>query len=55
MKPEQGGYRRVLRSRRALQELREIEELLRETARGQHDGYLLGVANRMKDALRAFD
>lgn len=48
------GYRRVLRSIRALQALRDIESELREQASGEQDGYLLDVANRMKNALKQF-
>jgi len=48
------GYRRVLRSLAALQELRDIEEELREQASGSQDGYLLDVANRMKQAIENF-
>lgn len=48
------GYRRVLRSIRALQALRDIESELREQASGEQDGYLLDVANRMRDALKQF-
>lgn len=46
------GYRRVLRSLGALQKLREIEDELREQASGSQDGYLLDVANRMREALQ---
>lgn len=48
------GYRRVMRSLRALQELRAIEDELREQASGSQDGYLLDVANRMRTALSKF-
>jgi hypothetical protein len=48
------GYRRVLRSLAALQDLRDIEEELREHASGSQDGYLLDVANRMKQAIKNF-
>ena len=48
------GYRRVIRSLRALQELRDIEAELREQASGSQDGYLLDVANRMRDARKKF-
>ncbi len=48
------GYRRVLRSLSSLQKLRDIEAELREQASGSQDGYLLDVANRMRDALKAF-
>lgn len=46
--------RRVMRSLRALSQLREIEAELREQASGSQDGYLLDVANRMRDALKGF-
>lgn len=49
------GYRRVIRSRVALQKLRDIEDELREQASGSQDGYLLDVANRMREALKAFN
>lgn len=48
------GYRRVMRSLRALSELREIEADIREQASGSQDGYLLSVADRMRDALKVF-
>ena len=48
------GYRRVIRSLAALQKLRDIEDELREQASGSQDGYLLDVANRMREALNAF-
>jgi hypothetical protein len=48
------GYRRVLRSLGAIQKLRLIEDELREQASGSQDGYLLDVANRMREALRQF-
>lgn len=48
------GYRRVIRSMVALQKLRAIEDELREQASGSQDGYLLDVANRMRDALKSF-
>ncbi len=48
------GYRRVMRSLRALSELRDIEAELREQASGEQDGYLLDVANRMRGALAKF-
>lgn len=47
------GYRRVLRSLKALQALRDIEAELREQASGEQDGFLLDVANRMSVALEA--
>lgn len=49
------AYRRVLRSLGALQKLRDIESELREQASGSQDGYLLDVANRMREALRGFN
>jgi CHASE3 domain sensor protein len=49
------GLRRVLRSRAALAKLREIESELREQASGSQDGYLLDVANRMREALKTFN
>lgn len=48
------GYRRVVRSLVAISKLREIEVELREQASGSQDGYLLDVANRMREALKAF-
>lgn len=48
------GYRRVLRTLSALGKLRAIEEELREQASGSQDGYLLDVANRMREALKVF-
>lgn len=48
------GYRRVLRSLASLEKLREIEDELREQASGSQDGYLLDVANRMREALASF-
>lgn len=38
--------------RAAVKSLRDLEEELREQASGSQDGYLLDVANRMRDALR---
>jgi len=38
----------------AISKLREIEAELREQASGSQDGYLLDVANRMREALKAF-
>jgi hypothetical protein len=49
-----GSLRRVLRSRLALQKLREIEADVREQAIGEQDGYLLSVADRMREAMSAF-
>ena len=48
------SYRRVIRTLGALQKLREIEAELREQASGSQDGYLLDVANRMRESLKAF-
>lgn len=48
------AYRRVMRSLSSLQKLRDIEAELREQASGSQDGYLLDVANRMREALKAF-
>lgn len=36
----------------AMQCLRDIEDELREQASGSQDGYLLDIANRMREALR---
>lgn len=47
--------RRVLRARVALAKLDEIESELREQASGSQDGYLLDVANRMREALKQFN
>lgn len=49
------AYRRVIRSMTALSKLRDIEAELREQASGSQDGYLLDVANRMREALKAFN
>lgn len=49
------AFRRVIRSRVALQKLRDIESELREQACGSQDGYLLDVANRIREALKAFN
>lgn len=49
------GLRRVLRARVAMAKLSEIEEELREQASGSQDGYLLDVANRIREALKAFN
>lgn len=54
MKQEHTGLRRVLRSLGALDKLRGIERELREQASGSQDGYLLDVANRMREALASF-
>lgn len=48
------GYRRALRSLRALSDLRQIEADAREQAIGEQDGYLLNLANRMRAALDKF-
>lgn len=48
------GHRRVIRSLAALQQLRDLEAELREQASGSQDGYLLDLANRMRDALMKF-
>lgn len=51
MKQEQVGYRRVIRSLRALQTLRDLEAEIREQASGSQDEYLLAIANRMRAEL----
>ena len=49
-----GGQVIGLRSLASLDKLRGIEAELREQASGSQDGYLLDVANRMREALASF-